>query len=127
MKQRKEKLLKMQRIIMSKTAKELKKEFEADYKVEPDLHVTNDGRVFDNYADHNEAYEKAIGIATKQVGGNHYAKHTIQPWAIIDDWSLDYYLGNVIKYVLRDKNDKIEDLQKAIHYLEKKIELLEQE
>lgn len=64
---------------------------------------------------------------SKQIGGTHYAKHSIQPWAIIDDWNLDYYLGNVIKYVLRDKNDKVEDLHKAIHYLEKKIELLQKE
>ena len=55
----------------------------------------------------------------KQIGGNHYAKHKIQPWDIIDEYNLDYYLGNVLKYVLRakDKNG-IEDLKKAQHYLE---------
>ncbi len=61
----------------------------------------------------------------KQVGGHHYKKHSIQPWHIIDDYGLDYYKGNVLKYLLREKDDEIEDLEKAIHYLERKIELLE--
>ena len=108
---------------MSKTYREklaeLEDDLKAHYKIEPSFNVTSDG--------HIEAYDKAMEIVTKQIGGNHYVAHTIQPWDIIDNWSLDYYLGNVIKYVLRDKNDKVEDLHKAIHYLEKKIELLEQE
>ena len=61
-----------------------------------------------------------------QVGGQHYKKHSIQPWHIIDEYELDFYLGNTIKYVLREKGDKVEDLQKAIHYLERKIELLQE-
>ena len=80
---------------------------------------------------HEEAYTElmeVVGIKpscveVRQVGGNHYVSHKIQPWNIIDDWNLDYYLGNVVKYILREKTNKVEDLQKAIHYLEKKIEL----
>ena len=58
----------------------------------------------------------------KQIGGDHYAKHKIQPWDIIDEYGLNYYEGNIIKYVLRhrDKNG-LQDLQKASHYLEKLI------
>lgn len=54
----------------------------------------------------------------KQVGGSHYLK-AIQPWDIIRAWDLNYWEGNVVKYVLRHeyKNRK-EDLEKAIHYLE---------
>lgn len=56
----------------------------------------------------------------KQIGGNHYVDHHIQPWDIIDEYQLDFYRGNVIKYVLREKDDqRREDIQKAIHYLEK--------
>ena len=61
-----------------------------------------------------------------QVGGDHYKKHKIQPWHIIDEYDLDYYLGNVVKYILRDKGAQVEDLQKAIHYIEKKISLLQE-
>ena len=58
----------------------------------------------------------------KQIGGNHYAKHNIQPWDVVDEYSLNYYEGNIIKYILRhrDKNG-VEDLKKAMHYLEKLI------
>ena len=63
----------------------------------------------------------------KQVGGKHYKKHSIQPWHIIDEYKLDFYLGNTVKYILRDKDDmQVEDLEKAIHYLERKIEILKE-
>jgi len=56
--------------------------------------------------------------AAKQVGGTHYSKHKIQPWDIIDEYGLDYHRGNAIKYILRNKMDTYEDIQKAHHYLE---------
>ena len=59
----------------------------------------------------------------KQVGGDHYNKETIQPWHIIDAHKLDFYEGNAIKYILRRKGNRVEDLLKAIHYLERKIEI----
>lgn len=58
----------------------------------------------------------------KQIGGTHYAKHKIQPWDIIDEYKLDFYEGNILKYLLRDKKDRIEDLEKLIHYAEKALE-----
>jgi len=64
---------------------------------------------------------------TRQEGGDHYKRLKLQPWEIIDALGLDFYLGNVVKYVIRDKGDRIGDLKKAIHYLEHKIELLEAE
>ena len=60
----------------------------------------------------------------RQVGGDHYNKEVIQPWHIIDSHKLDFYEGNAIKYILRKKGDRIEDLQKAIHYLEREIEIV---
>lgn len=64
----------------------------------------------------------ASGTMSKQVGGSHYQKK-IQPWDIIAEWNLDYWRGNVIKYVLRapEKNG-VEDIKKAIHYLEYIVE-----
>lgn len=67
-----------------------------------------------------------MGALDTQVGGAHYKQHAIQPWHIIDDYDLDFYLGNTIKYVLREKGSRVEDLQKAIHYLERKVELLQE-
>jgi hypothetical protein len=61
----------------------------------------------------------------KQVGGDHYRRFKIQPWDIIDEHGLSYYEGNAIKYLLRrkDKAKRIEDLKKAIHYIEHQIVL----
>ena len=62
--------------------------------------------------------------AASQVGGDHYRQTAIQPWDIIDDWSLDYYRGNALKYLLRAgrKGPALQDLEKARHYIEKCIE-----
>jgi len=62
---------------------------------------------------------------SKQEGGNHYAKHNIQPYTFITSNDLSFFQGNVIKYVVRykDKNG-IEDLKKIIHYCELEIERL---
>ena len=61
-----------------------------------------------------------------QIGGNHYKQHPIQPWDIIEEYNLDFFLGNAIKYILRhpDKGG-LEDLKKAQHYLSHKIYLME--
>lgn len=58
-----------------------------------------------------------------QVGGQHYKDKAMQPWDIIDAWGLDFYAGNVLKYLLRAKyKNGVEDLKKARHFLDKMIE-----
>ena len=65
-------------------------------------------------------------VMKQQVGGSHYKRHKIQPWHIVEEYDLCFWLGNAIKYILRDKNDnQLEDLKKARHYLDKKISMLE--
>lgn len=62
--------------------------------------------------------EDTFAGPAKQVGGDHYLK-AIQPWDIIRAWDLNYWEGNLIKYVLRHRyKNKLEDIEKAIHYLE---------
>ena len=58
----------------------------------------------------------------RQVGGNHYKSFHIQPYEFISKNNLSFFQGNVVKYVCRylSKN-KIEDLQKIIHYCELEI------
>lgn len=61
----------------------------------------------------------------KQYGGSHYKKYgDLQPWDVITAWNLGYLDGTALKYIARwkDKNG-IEDLRKAIHFLEKTIEV----
>lgn len=68
-------------------------------------------------------------MTIKQIGGDHYATKSIQPWDVMQSWFtpnqfIGYLRGNCIKYLARyqDKNG-VEDLLKARHYLDKLIEV----
>ena len=56
-------------------------------------------------------------------GPAYYQRGTINVWDFIRDQGLNFHLGNAIKYVCRagHKGSKIEDLEKAIHYLENEL------
>ena len=60
---------------------------------------------------------------------DHYggSDNTYEAIKVIEAWGSDFHLGNVIKYVSRagKKSDEMEDLKKALWYLQRKIELLE--
>ena len=60
----------------------------------------------------------------KNIGPDYYQRGEIEVWDFIRDQQLSYHLGNVIKYICRAgfKNNDIEDLNKAIHYLQNEIE-----
>ena len=63
----------------------------------------------------------------KQVGGKHYSKYgNLQPWDVVLAWELGYLEGTALKYIARwkDKNG-VEDILKAIHFLEKLVEVEE--
>ena len=61
---------------------------------------------------------------TNDHGPEYYRRGSIQPWNFIRSQELNFHLGNVIKYVCRAgyKDDDIEDLSKALHYLSNEIE-----
>lgn len=50
---------------------------------------------------------------------------------VIEAWNLDFHLGNAIKYLSRFQKkgdnaaDYIQDLKKAVWYIERKIQMLE--
>lgn len=72
----------------------------------------------DAYKLYTEGQEDQGDVMSKQVGGNHYRK-AIQPWDIIEEWQLNFWAGNVLKYLLRyPYKNGVEDLEKAKHYLE---------
>lgn len=57
---------------------------------------------------------------------SHYTKGTIEPWDYIIDHNMDFLEGNIIKYITRYKHKNgVEDLNKAMIYLEKLIKLKE--
>ena len=60
---------------------------------------------------------------------SYYNPNGIEAIAVIEDWNLDFCLGNAVKYICRagkKSDDAIEDLEKARWYLNRKIEQLGQ-
>lgn len=52
-----------------------------------------------------------------QVGGEHYRSRSIQPVEYIDANNLDFFEGNVVKYITRHRvKGQAEDIKKVIHY-----------
>lgn len=58
---------------------------------------------------------------------SHYCFSNIEPIQVIQEWQLNFCLGNAIKYIARagKKGDKLEDLKKAKQYLEFEIKRME--
>ena len=64
-------------------------------------------------------------IPTDNVNNpTHYNVGTIEVIEVIEDWKLNFNLGNAIKYIGRceHKNNKKEDIKKAIWYLERELQ-----
>ena len=61
-----------------------------------------------------------------QHGGTHYVSE-YQHWNFVADLRLDYYTANATKYITRHrKKNGQEDAKKAQHYIQKKIELIDE-
>ena len=62
---------------------------------------------------------------------SHYTSGKIEVIDFIEDQNFNYHKGNAIKYISRagkkDKTKEIEDLEKAIWYLEREIKRLQGE
>ena len=59
----------------------------------------------------------------KQIGGEHY-KASYECWDWIADCNIDFFRGTAVKYLLRwRKKNGVEDLEKALHFLEKYDEI----
>ncbi len=62
----------------------------------------------------------------KQIAGSHYKGQAIQVWDYITSNGIPYLEGNAIKYLSRwRQKGGLDDLRKALHYVEKLIELEE--
>ena len=57
-------------------------------------------------------------------GPQYYKRGSIDVWDFVRQQNLNFHLGNAIKYIARaghKTTSKIEDLEKAIHYLENEL------
>ena len=54
----------------------------------------------------------------------YYTRGVIEVWDFIRDQHLNYHLGCAVKYICRagHKDSIVDDLKKAIHYLENELE-----
>lgn len=59
------------------------------------------------------------------IGKSDYSKHKYQPWDIILEYNLDFFDGNILKYLLRRKGSDKEDYEKIIHYASECLNQLE--
>ena len=68
----------------------------------------------------------------KQVGGTHYKEMGVEPWDVIDTWSIEQRIGayraGALKYLMRmgNKDEAKQEIGKGIHYLEKLLEVLKE-
>lgn len=74
--------------------------------------------------DENTIVSKSILDPPYYIEGRKY-----EPRKVIADWGLSFNLGNAVKYISRGgrkkTSTKVEDLMKAIHYIEFEIEEIE--
>lgn len=72
-----------------------------------------------------EAQNETVGSKNDPIKPDYYNDSKITPFQVIDDWNLDFYLGNAIKYIKRCgkkcNNTKLQDLRKAKEYIEELI------
>lgn len=70
-----------------------------------------------------------VGVAYDPVNQpQHYASRTPEPIDVIEAWDLGFHLGNAVKYIARagyKTENPVQDLQKAIWYLQRHINHLE--
>lgn len=100
----------------------LRKGYAVDYTDKRVLHE------YDGYPVPAEAIKEAVADLNEYfTKPTHYNDTAITPFQVVNDWELDFYLGNVVKYVCRreKKGNELTDLRKAQAYLNEKIRLLE--
>ena len=54
----------------------------------------------------------------------HYKQTSIEAIDVIEDWDLNFSLGNVVKYIARAdiKGSRKQDLEKALWYLKRELQ-----
>lgn len=77
---------------------------------------------------------KQLGIINEEsdvrnhnVGTSDYSKHIIQPWSIWIDYNLNAFDADIVKRVLRTKENtpRKEDYEKIIHICQERIRQIE--
>jgi hypothetical protein len=81
------------------------------------------GRMKETLEEAYEGYDEKYDPVSKPI---HYVQgRSYEPAKVIQDWDLNFFLGNVVKYVSRagrkESASRKEDLSKALWYLQQEI------
>lgn len=76
----------------------------------------------------NKEHFKPKKIEIKEMVNHpsHYNKGKFEVIEVIEDWNLNFNLGNAVKYISRceHKGNKKQDLEKAVWYLQRELDKL---
>ena len=113
----------------------LEKDFNNDFVIDP---LTSSQNEF--YNNQLKKIDQMLDICNKQIRENdnnknkeminhpqHYNMGKYEAIDVIEDWKLNFNLGNTVKYISRagHKDDIIQDLKKSLWYLQREIDRLE--
>ena len=113
----------------------LEKDFNNDFVIDP---LTSSQNEF--YNNQLKKIDQMLDICNKQIRENdnnknkeminhpsHYNMGKFEAIDVIEDWQLNFNLGNTVKYISRagNKDDIIQDLKKSLWYLQREINRLE--
>ena len=113
----------------------LEKDFNNDFVIDP---LTSSQNEF--YNNQLKKIDQMLDICNKQIRENdnnrnkeminhpsHYNMGKFEAIDVIEDWQLNFNLGNTVKYISRagHKDNIIQDLKKALWYLDREIKRLE--
>jgi len=68
-----------------------------------------------------------------QVAGTHYKDMGVEPWDVVDTWPFEQRIGayrhGALKYLMRmgTKDENVQEIKKSVHYLQKLVEVLEEQ
>ena len=94
----------------------------------PEVHgsveVADNVAILPGYHTFGDGYDRPNDVVDHP---HHYQGDGMESIDVIEAFDLDFCLGNTVKYVLRagKKDDEIQDLRKAIWYLNRRIQQLE--
>ena len=101
----------------------IKNTFGHNVTAELDVREVHGHKVYD--ASEDETLLIKVDAINKSVC--HHEKY--EPIDVIEDWNLDFHCGNAIKHIAghRREGKEYEDIEKAIWYLERYLDLLNKE
>lgn len=108
--------------VMAARKTQLNSRKETETSWEPAPEAVKKGTIVTDPGSYKQIFDN-ISNPAHYTNGRRY-----EPRKVIMDWDLNFYLGNVVKYISRAgrKGDALNDLMKAKQYLEWEIERLEE-